>query len=201
MKLASLAFLLLLLHAHGEVETDDPLALPLSMFRDGAHGWLGYALFAVLLTIGGLYARALARSRKEVEAGLAGCAVLLLLVVAVTASVGELHVLCSLVLLALLYGYCAVVLYHAGSPWLVGHLAVPVLLALATGFHSYGAWQKSFIAYCVLAVTLHHHLLGHPPASSGTALPGATPSRRGRLPRRCKVYPVEPGRAWARRGW
>jgi hypothetical protein len=198
MKLVSLAFLLLLLHAHGEVETADPLALPLSMFRDGAHGWLGYALFVLLLAIGGLYARALARSRKEAETSMAGCAVLLLLIVAVTASEGPLHVLCSLVLLALLYGYCAGVLCHARSPWLLGHLAVPFLLAWATGFHSYGAWQKCFIAYCVLAVTVHHHLLGQRPARAEPALPRPSLSRRGR-PGRLKVHSLEPGRAWTRR--
>jgi hypothetical protein len=199
MKLASLAFLWLLLYAHGEIETADPLALPLSMFRDGANGWLGYALFVLLLVIGGLYARALARSRKEAETSMAGCAVLLLLIVAVTASEGALHVLCSLVLLALLYGYCGAVLYHARSPWLLGHLAVPVLLALATGFQSYGAWQKCFIVYCVLAVAVHHHLLGRPPARPEPPLPIPSPSRRGRLPGRVKAHPLGPGRTWSRR--
>jgi hypothetical protein len=197
MKLASVVFLLLLLHAHGEGDRDDQLARPLSLFRDGSHGWLGYALFAVLLVIGWLYARALARSRKEVEAGLAGCAFVLLLAVAVTASWGALHLVCSLVLLALLYGYCAVVLHHARSPWLVGHLGVPVVLAVAIGFHSYGAWQKGFIVYSVLAVTIHHHLLRRP-AGTGPSLGSPSPWRCGRPVARRKVHEVQPGRAWVR---
>jgi hypothetical protein len=38
------------------------------------------------------------------------------------------------------------------------HLCAPILLAVVTGFESYGIWQKSLISYFVVVSTFHHHL-------------------------------------------
>jgi hypothetical protein len=199
MKLASFAFCLLLLHAHGAGDFDELLGQPLSMFRDGAQGRLGYALFAVLLVIGALYTAALVRAQRAGAAAAAVLAILLLLVVAATPSGGSFHLFCSLVLLLLLFGHCALLLYRAQSVWLVPHLAVPAALAAATRCHSYGLWQKGFVVYLLLAVATHHHLLGRGPTSR--ASPPADPyvRRRGEPTRRRKVYRLEAGREWARR--
>lgn len=49
MKLASLAFVTVLLIAHLSGDLVENLALPLSMFRDGAYAFFGYCLFGLLL--------------------------------------------------------------------------------------------------------------------------------------------------------
>jgi hypothetical protein len=159
MKLASLAFFLLLVYAHADGESERLVGRPLSMFRDQEQAWMGYALFALLMLASSVYAAALARYRKWGEVAVAGLTVLLLLALAATPSTGELHLVCALALLALLFGYYAVLLYRAETFWLLAHLAVPVALALATRFHSYGIWQKGFIVYFVLAAVIRHHLL------------------------------------------
>jgi hypothetical protein len=46
MRLASLAFLIVLVVAHLAGDPAEGLALPLSMFRDGAYRPFGYLLFA-----------------------------------------------------------------------------------------------------------------------------------------------------------
>jgi len=120
----------------------------------------------------------------------AGLAVLLLVLVAATPSFGVGHGLCALLLLLLLFSYYALLLYRAQSVWLVPHLSTPAVLALATRLHSYGLWQKSIIAYFVFAAVVHHHLLA--PAPSG--------SKPGRPQKRRRVYQLEAGREWARRG-
>lgn len=194
MKLTSLAFVLLLVLAHLAGDPERAAALPLSMFRDGDCAWLGYALFGHLLLIGGMYTLALARSDKIAEAVISGVAVLLLLIVAVTPSLSGYHHGCSLLLLLLLFSYYGVVLYHAGSKWLVAHLGAPLILAFFIGFHSYGLWQKMFIVYIVGAAVAHHHLSlrrNNPERSRFTR-----EGRRGYPTRRRKVYRLEPGRAW-----
>jgi hypothetical protein len=143
MKLASCAFLLLLLVIHVEGDFDLLLDSPLSMFRDGDQAGLGYVLFALLLLIGLCYTYALARWRREGEATVAGLAVLLLVLVTATPSLGAGHGWCSLLLLLLLYSYYALLLYRADTLWLWPHLCVPALLALATRLHSYGLWQRA----------------------------------------------------------
>jgi hypothetical protein len=195
MKLAAFAFLVLLLHAHAAGDPARLLHQPLSMFRDGGRWWLGYALFAVLLLIGGLYTRALARARREAETVIAGLAALLLLVVAVTPSWEGFHLLCSLLLFALLFGYYAVLLQRVSGALLFAHLVVPVALALLTSFQSYGLWQKGFVAYLILAAVAHHHLL----VRHAGERPARHPAGRGPSVRRRKVYQLEPGRAWERR--
>jgi len=71
-KLASAAFVLLLLVAHGVGDLGQRLEQPLSLFRDGEQAWVGYLLFAALLLIGLLYTVALIRAGKEEEAVCAG---------------------------------------------------------------------------------------------------------------------------------
>jgi hypothetical protein len=159
MKLVTLVFLATLFYAHSLDNAAEAFDQPLSMFRDGEHATFGYALFALLLTAGGLMTVTLARAGRGGGACVYGSAAVLLALVAVTPSLDELHVLCSFVLLLVLYVYHATLLYQRGSAWLWAHLAVPTLLLLATGCHSYGLWQKSLIVYLVLAVGLHHHAL------------------------------------------
>jgi len=198
-KLASAAFVLLLFGAHGAGDLNERLGEPLSMLRDGQQGWLGYLLFAALLVIGWLYTKALIRAEKEEEAVTGGLATLLILIVAVTPSCQGFHLLCSLALLLLLFQHYWRLLRESGSPWLVLHVLAPFALALLSGFHSYGLWQKSLILYLVVLANIRHHLLGrsvtvrHLSAASPRLFDvGSTNGRR-------KVYRLEEGRPWARR--
>jgi hypothetical protein len=197
MKLTSLAFVLLLLAAHTAGDRAELVGQPLSMFRDGAEGWLGYVLFAVLLLICALYFVALARIGRLGEAAVTGLAALLLFAVALTPSLGPFHIVCSVLLLGVLFSYFALLLHRAEGPWLAAaHLAVPLALAGATGLHSYGLWQKAVITYIVAVTALHHHLLGRPaprPAARSRA------ARRTRVGKPQTVYALAPSREWARR--
>ena len=38
------------------------------------------------------------------------------------------------------------------------HLCAPIVLAVVTGFESYGIWQKALISYFVVAGMIHHHV-------------------------------------------
>jgi hypothetical protein len=203
LKLASLTFLVILLVAHLFAgDPDEGLGLPLSMFRDDIYRPFGYLLFALLLVIAGQMLRTLHRAGRAGHACLLGVVALFLLVVAVTPSANGFHLLCSFVVLALLFGYYAAVLHRCGAVWLWAHLAVPLLLVLATRCHSYGLWQKSLIVYFLLAVNVQHSLL-----SAGQApLRTAGQSRRGPRGRgdrgglRQRVaYRVEPDQSWSRR--
>jgi hypothetical protein len=200
MKLASLAFVLLLLIAHAAGDGARLLGQPLSMFRDGGQGGLGYALFALLLLISGLYLTALARAGRAGEVAVAAVAALLLAVVAVTPSQGAFHLLCSLLLLGVLLCYYALLVYRAEGPWLAAvHLAVPFALAGATGLHSYGLWQKAVITYLVVVSAVHHHLLGRPPVRRARARYSGRAAGPYLSGRRHKVYALSPSREWARR--
>jgi hypothetical protein len=198
MKLASLAFVLLLVAAHAAGDGVELVGQPLSMFRDGDQGWLGYLLFAVLLLISGLYVRALTRADRMGEAAAAVLAAVLLALVAVTPSMGAFHILCSLLLLGLLFAYFALLLRRSEVPLLAAfHLAVPVALVGATGLHSYGLWQKAVITYIVAATAVHHHLVGAPTARRrprGRRASAVGPGRRH------KVFQLAPSREWGRRG-
>jgi hypothetical protein len=193
MKLASAGFLLLLTCAHGSAASDKLISRPLSMFRDGPDALLGYAMFATLLLSGVLYTAALARCRRAAEAALSGLAVLLLLVVAATPSADAFHGLCSFLLLLLLFGFYTLLLVRCGGPWVLVHLTVPVAWMLATGFHSYGLWQKGLVVYFLLAAVVHHHVLSRLAAGAPRGMSRGLPVRRR------KVYQLEPGRAWSRR--
>ena len=190
MKHASAAFALLLVAAHAAGDLDELLGQPLSVFREEPHAWLGYALFAALLAVGSLYTAALIRAGEENEAVTGALATLLLFVVAVTPSLQVLHVFCSLALLLLLFAHYGRLLRESQSPWLVLHVVVPFAVAMASGFHSYGLWQKSMILYFVALATVRHHLLGRRAAVARVGT-----GTRGRR----RVYRLEPGRAWSRR--
>jgi hypothetical protein len=190
MKLASSLFLVLLVHAHGGTAPDQALGRPLSMFRDGPQAWQGQAMFAALLLSGVLYTASLVRCRREGEAAVAGFAVLLLLVVAATSSLGAVHGFCSFLLLFVLFAHYALLLRRAGGVWIVAHLTVPVVLMLATQFHSYGLWQKGLVVYFLAAAVLHHHVLTRFAADAKRS------GRRGLPLRRRTVYELVPGRPW-----
>jgi hypothetical protein len=196
MKVASVAFLVVLLLTHCAGDPARLLGLPLSMLRHGSLGPFGYLLFVLLLLIAGLMLSAFVRARMYGPLALFSLASFLLLLVAVTPSTAVFHLLCSFVLLALLYAYFAAALRPAGLVWFWLHLSVPVILAGVTQFHSYGLWQKSLILYFLLAASVHHHLLTHaPPAPTRAAGP-----RRSWVGRpRQLVFSLDAGRSWARR--
>jgi hypothetical protein len=197
--LASAAFVLLLLAAHGAGDLGERVGQPLSVFRDGEQGWWGYLLFASLLLIGALYTRDLVRAGKEEEAVPAGLAALLLLFVAMTPSWSVLHLLCAAGLFSLLFRHYWWLLRESGSPWRFPHLLAPLALVWVSGCHSYGLWQKGLILYFVALANVRRHLLR--PEAAGRCPSVAIPrtvAGGGRNGRR-RVYRLEPGREWARR--
>lgn len=198
MRLASLAFLAVLVSAHLAGDPAEALGLPLSMFRDHVYRPFGYRLFALLLVIAGLMLRTLHRAGLGGHACLLGVVAFFLVLVAVTPSADGLHLLCSFMVLALLFGYYAAVLRGVGRVWLWAHLAVPVLLVLGTRCHSYGLWQKSLIVYFLLAVNVQHHLLTRGPGALLTA-GGGRHRPGGRGLRRRVAYTMGDGRSWSRR--
>src|SRR5690349_21821752 len=113
---ATALFLVLLLALH----LADPEAWekPLSLFRDGPYPVAGYALFALLLAVGGLHVRAYYRAGRVREAWPAAFSFVLLAAVAVTPSWGEAHSLAAFALLAVVFTTYAGKLWAAGSPWL-----------------------------------------------------------------------------------
>ncbi len=187
MRLASLGFFLLLVIAHVAGTPEDVADRPLSTFRDGPQAWIGYALFTTLLLVGLSHFTTLLRCRRRSEAVVSGLAFLLLLAVTATPSEDGFHLLTSLILLALLFGYYAVLLYRAEKLWLFAHLAVPIVLALVIRWRSYGLWQKSFIAYFVFLAAAHHFVLTLPLLEHRP--------RRGRVTMRRKVYRLDPMQA------
>jgi hypothetical protein len=197
LKSLSLLFIVLLIYAHDAGDPDKQIAQPLSMFRDGEQWLLGYSLFAVLLLLGVPMIHALVQLRRDSATGLFSVAAVLLALVAVTPSWDAFHVLASLVLIVLLYGYYAHLLHAARSAGLLPHLAAPVLLLFATQFHSYGAWQKGLIVYFVGVINVHYHVLcrGDPGSWLGARRRAARP---GPPFRRRKVYIVDPEQTWTR---
>jgi hypothetical protein len=198
MKLAALSFFLLLIYVHWTSDLGRAAEQPLSTFRDDSRGLFGYALFAALLLVGVLYLVALARSQREAEAIISAIGVLILLTVAVTPSTNNFHLLCSLLLFGLLFGYYAILLYRAERILLALHLIVPVALAFAIQFHSYGLWQKSFITYFVFLAAAHHHALtlehsrGHASSVTHRIVRSYATKRR-------KVYRMDLEDHWQRR--
>jgi hypothetical protein len=195
MKLASLAFVAVLLIAHLGGDPAENLALPLSMFRDGEYANFGYALFALLLVIAALMLRRLHRAGRDVDAVLLGVVSVFLVLVAITPSLDGFHGLFSFVLIGLLYAYYAAVLHREGPIWMWLHLALPVLLLAATRFHSYGLWQKSIIVYFVLVVNLQHWLVTRGRAALDLPRPGRTGGQR----RKRVIHVIEADRSWSRK--
>jgi hypothetical protein len=159
LKLASLLYFALLYCAHQVSDLYTPLDQPLSNFRGGKFGLLGYSIFCTIALIGVLYAIGLRHANQPAEAGNTIVSLALLLIIVATPSWGTLHNLAALMLLFSMFLYYAVLLYRTGSrPFLVIHLAAPILLATAFHFQSYGIWQKSLISYFVVAAVIHHHI-------------------------------------------
>src|SRR5581483_7829975 len=88
MKTLTITFLFLLGAAHLADGAEPLLERPLSMFRDGPQPVLGYALFAMLLAVAAVMTVASVRADRVFEVLVFGAASLLLLVVAVTPSLG-----------------------------------------------------------------------------------------------------------------
>lgn len=159
MKTATIAFLLLLVAVHISSDTPEILAQPLSMFRDGDDSAIGYALFGLLALITALMTVASIRARRELDIGVFCAASALLMVVAVTSSIGAFHILSSLVLIGLVYSYFGLLLYNVRSVWRFVHWPAALVLWLGTGCHSYGLWQKCLIVYFILLVNIHYHVV------------------------------------------
>jgi hypothetical protein len=191
--LSSLLFLALLSLAHLGGRPEELLAQPLSVFRDGELSLVGYQLFGLLAVIGGLEVAALARRGRTAEAAVTGLATALLVLVAITPTPHPAHEFSAFFLLFVMYAYFGCLLAPAGRLWTLLHLSAPLWLLLLTRFHSYGLWQKSCVVYFLLAANLQHHL---PDRQARTRPAG----RRYPPLRRHKVYALQPGRAWPRRG-
>ncbi len=197
MKIAAFAFLVLLVGFHVLEGGQSTLDRPLSMFRDDGLEAVGYLLFGLLLVLGGLAVVPTVRLEHYGGTVVYALGWLLLLVVAVTPSLDGLHNTCAFLLLGLLYVYYAALLFPAGALWVYLHLVVPLLLAVATQSHSYGLWQKSLIAYFVVALVVHHDVL------TRTARQPSRPARphdgkSSEFGKKRRVYTLDPGKAWRR---
>ena len=159
MKLASLLFFALLVGAHWACGLDQPLQEPLCSFRESDCRSLGYALFGAIALIGAVYAIGLRRHGQPGEAANAVGSGLLLLLIAATPSGWALHRAAAMVLLFSIFAHYAIVLLAGPRALLLSHASTPFLLAIATGFQSYGLWQKGMICYLVVVAVIHHHVV------------------------------------------
>ena len=171
MKLASLLFFSLLAYAHQASDFDRPLDEPMCAFRDGAQGWLGYALFGAVALIGACYLFTLKRLGQPGEAANGVGAGLLLVVIAATPGEWALHRAGAFVLLGSIYAHYALLLLPGRRPLLALHLSAPLVLAVATGFGSYGLWQKGMISYLVVVALVHHHAVKRRAREVGSRTP------------------------------
>ena len=150
---ASALFVVVLVVVH--LTDKEYLHRPLSTFRDGPSGWVGYVLFALLLGMGAGQGWLFIRTRRYAGLIVPVLCFALLSFVALSPSFDSVHIVASLVLLTLVFVYYAVRLYRAGSLWLFAHLAAPVVIgAAAVPILSYGVVQKSLILYFVFAVNV-----------------------------------------------
>lgn len=150
MVIATALFLILLATAH--VGDPDAVDRPLSLFRE-ERPFVGYPLFGLLALIGSLHLRTYYRLGRGRELFAPAGSMVLLAVVALTPSPDTGHTLAAFVLLGFVFGWYALRLYRVSSPWLVVHLAVPLLLVVHLA-SSYGVWQKSMIVYFLLAANI-----------------------------------------------
>ncbi len=159
MKLAALCYFSLLVYVHQVRGVDGAIGQPLCSFRDGEFGLLGYALFCAVALVGAVYTFGLRRFGEPQEAANTLGGGLLLLIVVATPSRWPLHDASALVLLGSIYVHYAIVLsQRPGRVLMLVHLGMPLLLAAAIGFHSYGLWQKGMIGYFVAVAVVHHHV-------------------------------------------
>ena len=157
MKLASLVFFALLIYVHQVCSPFEALAWPLSAFREGECEPLGYALFGAIGLVTAVYSVDLKRFNDPIEAvDTIGFGVLLLFV-AVSPNRWMFHRASAFTLLGCAYVFFAIHLRN-NRPLLLIHLCAPILLAVVTGFESYGIWQKALISYFIVVATIHHHV-------------------------------------------
>jgi hypothetical protein len=159
-KIFGIAFAVLLACAHVADVQGDAYERPLSLFRDYEPAWIGYAMFALLVSIGLETVRTAFRAECEAHAGMYLFSTGLLAVVAATPSTNEWHQNFSVVVMLTLFIYYGVVLYFRDSLfWLVFHLLTPSFMMLATRLDSYGIWQKGMILYFLAATIVHQGVL------------------------------------------
>jgi hypothetical protein len=157
MKLASLLFFALLIYVHQVCSPFEALDWPLSAFREGECEPLGYALFGAIALVTGVYSVDLRRFRDPIEAiDTIGFGVLLLFV-ALSPNRWMFHRVSAFTLLGCTYVFFAIHL-RQNLPLMLIHLTAPIVLAVVTGFESYGIWQKALISYFVVVGTIHHHV-------------------------------------------
>jgi hypothetical protein len=159
-KLFGLTFAALLVCAHIADLQGDAYLRPLSMFRDYEPAWIGYAMFGLLVAIGLETIRTAWRAEAANHAAAYLAATALVAFIAATPSNDELHILCSVVAMVLLFAYYAAVLYRNDCWfWLFMHLLTPSVLMLASRLESYGIWQKGMILYFLAAAVAHQNFL------------------------------------------
>jgi hypothetical protein len=144
-------FLILLAAAH--VGDPDAVDRPLSLFREH-RPVIGYTLFGLLALVGGLHLRTYYRLDRGRDLFAPAVALILLAVIALTPSPDTGHSVAAFVLLGFVFGWYALRLYRVDSPWLLLHIAVPLLVLIATQASSYGVWQKLIVAYFLLAANI-----------------------------------------------
>lgn len=155
MRLASVAFFLILAGLHLRDFSEGTLEMPLSMFRDGPSRAWGFTMFGLLAFIGLKWIWTLARTCRISELIAVTPGLLLLGFVALTDSEDGWHLFASFVLLGWLLLFFAAKLWEEESWLLYPHLFMPVAIALTIQFHSFGLWQKTLITYFVLAINVH----------------------------------------------
>ena len=157
MKLASLIFFALLFYVHHVCSAYEPLHWPLSAFRDGECGPLGYALYGAIALVTAVYSVDLKRFRDPIEAVDTIGFGMILLMAAFSPNRWMLHRGSAGLLLVCTYVFLAMELRN-NRPLMYLHLSAPIALAALTGFESYGLWQKALISYFVVVATFHHHV-------------------------------------------
>jgi hypothetical protein len=159
-KLFGLTFGALLVCAHMADVQGDAYLRPLSMFRDYEPAWIGYAMLGLLAAIGLETIRTAWRAEAAHHVAVYLFATALVVAIAATPSYDEIHIMCSLVAMIMLFAYYAAVLYRNDCWfWLLMHLLTPSVLMLASRLESYGIWQKGMILYFLAAAVAHQNFL------------------------------------------
>lgn len=155
MRLASLAFLLILSGLHLASPSPEILATPLSEFRDGPFRLWGFVLFGLLIFIGGSWIKTMVRVRDPSDLLAVVPGISMLGFAAVTESWDFWHLVCSLVLFGWLLLFFTLKLLEAESLFAFPQLMMPALLVLIVRGHSFGLWQKMLIVYFVIAINIY----------------------------------------------